>query len=333
MRRVAPLIVCLPLLILGAPSVTAEGEDRDLWVTRLDLRFRRAADRDSMTLRAEFPPHVIPVSFRPGRDAMSVAIGGVPVISLPPVDERVGLRSKGISRWVYRERRSPARAGIRRFCLDLGAAKLKLKAKRLDLSALRGSSTMPVALALGGTTFAADLDMEERRSGLRFRGPGYVPGASEPPEEVPGEDLSFRIVAEGDCWVWQAKNVVVRTDAEWLALFYEYNGDPPPEPKFPIGPGDDPIPPPPPYLPPPVDFEEEFVAAVFLGERPTDGHSARVRSVKAFPWGVEAGYEETRPGQTCPVNQTTTRPFVIVAIVKSPGQVSFRGTVVTKNCP
>jgi hypothetical protein len=333
MRSVHVLIVCLPLLIVGASVGGTEGGGGNLWVTRLDLRFREAPDRDSLMLKAEFPPHVIPMSIRPGFDGVSVTIGEVPVISLPPVDERASLRTKGISRWVYRERRSTTRAGIRRLCLDLRSSRLKLKARRLDLSALAGSSTVSVALVLGGTTFSADLDLEERRSGSRFRGPGYAPGSSEPPDEVPGVDLSFRVVAEGDCWVWQAKNVVVRTDAEWLALFYEYNGDPPPEPKFPIGPGDDPIPPPPPYLPPPVDFETEFVAAVFLGERTTGGYSVRVGSVEAFPWGVEVAHEETRPGSICPVDQATTRPFVIVAIEKAPGHVGFRGTVVTKNCP
>ena len=85
--------------------------------------------------------------------------------------------------------------------------------------------------------------------------------------------------------------------------------------------------------PPPVDFSSEIVVAVFLGSRPTGGYSVRIADIVREGDGIRVTAEETQPGPNCVVSQAFTQPFVLVAVTKVPGAVSFDHTTVIQDCP
>lgn len=67
---------------------------------------------------------------------------------------------------------------------------------------------------------------------------------------------------------------------------------------------------------PAVDFENQVVVAVVMGERPTGGYSVDVEEVMASEDGnqVRVEYTETVPGDNCGVTHAITSPYVLAAV-------------------
>jgi hypothetical protein len=86
-------------------------------------------------------------------------------------------------------------------------------------------------------------------------------------------------------------------------------------------------------VPPSVDFTKEIVVAVGLGMRPTGGYSVTVLKAVQQGTGALVTWEETKPGPKCVVTQALTYPFVIAAITRVEGTVSFTGQSKTIFCP
>jgi hypothetical protein len=107
-----------------------------------------------------------------------------------------------------------------------------------------------------------------------------------------------RTIAKGDqSNIDDARQVLVRTEAEWTKLWQQHNPD---QPK------------------PAVDFSKEMVVAVFMGSRPNAGFSTAITSAIATPSGtLLVHYKETMPAAGAVSAQILTFPYHIVAINKA----------------
>ena len=99
-----------------------------------------------------------------------------------------------------------------------------------------------------------------------------------------------------------ARQVVVRTAADWGALWKQHAADRPM---------------------PAVDFAKEAVAAVFLGTRPTGGFGIELVGAGEKAGAFVLQYRETKPGADAIAAQIITSPFLLVAMPKVDGDVKF----------
>jgi|SRR5688572_8724682 hypothetical protein len=101
----------------------------------------------------------------------------------------------------------------------------------------------------------------------------------------------------------EARDAVVRTPAEWLALWKAHGqGEPPAA----------------------VEFGKEMVAAVFLGTRATGGYAVQITGTSREKDTLVIDYVEQRPGGDVIVTQALTSPFHIVRLPRHDGPVRFR---------
>jgi hypothetical protein len=106
-----------------------------------------------------------------------------------------------------------------------------------------------------------------------------------------------RTIEKGDqSNVDDAKQVLVRTEAEWTKLWQQHNPD---------------------RARPKVDFSKEMVVAVFMGSRPNAGFSIAVTSAMAANGALVVRYTETAPAAGAVSAQILTFPYHIVAIAKA----------------
>ena len=111
------------------------------------------------------------------------------------------------------------------------------------------------------------------------------------------EAPSTRTIEKGDqSNVDDAKQVLVRTEAEWAKLWLQHSPDHPR---------------------PAVDFSKEMVVAVFMGSRPNAGFSTTITSATAANGALVVRYKETMPGPGSVSAQILTFPYHIVAIAKA----------------
>ena len=126
--------------------------------------------------------------------------------------------------------------------------------------------------------------------------------AQAPGERNPGlmllEAPNTRTIAKGDqSNIDDAKQVLVRTEAEWTKLWQQHA---PSQPR------------------PVVDFSRELVVGVFMGSRPNAGFSTAIVSATAAPGGaLIVRYTETTPGAGSVTAQILTFPYHLAAIPKS----------------
>ena len=94
----------------------------------------------------------------------------------------------------------------------------------------------------------------------------------------------------------EAKQVLVRTEAEWTKLWQQHSPDRPR---------------------PAVDFSKEMVVGVFMGSRPNAGFSTSVISTTAGNGALIVRYKETMPASGTVSAQILTFPYHLVAIPKA----------------
>lgn len=92
------------------------------------------------------------------------------------------------------------------------------------------------------------------------------------------------------------KQVVVRTAAEWTALWRQHSPDRPM---------------------PRVDFSREMVVGMFMGSRPTAGYSLNIVSTIEANGVLHVRYRETMPSRDTITAQILTSPYHLVAVPKS----------------
>ena len=101
----------------------------------------------------------------------------------------------------------------------------------------------------------------------------------------------------------EAREVTIRTAAEWEALWKEHA---PPSARLPR-----------------VDFSKDMVVGVFLGTRPTGGYSVDIVSVESTAGETVVTYRETQPARDLMVIQALSSPVHLVRIPKQAGAVRF----------
>jgi len=111
------------------------------------------------------------------------------------------------------------------------------------------------------------------------------------------EAPSTRTIEKGDqSNIDEARQVLVRSDAEWTKLWQQHAADRPR---------------------PQVDFSKEMVVGLFMGSRPSAGFSTAVISATAGNGALMVRYSETMPSARAVSAQVLTFPFHLVAIPKA----------------
>jgi VWFA-related protein len=118
-----------------------------------------------------------------------------------------------------------------------------------------------------------------------------------------GQGTAMRLLDRGaNSNIDDAQQVVVRTAADWSALWKKH------APERPL---------------PAVDFGREMVTAVFLGSRPTGGFAAEIVGAGSKAGAFVVQYRETKPGADAIAAQILTSPFLLVAMPRVDGDVKF----------
>jgi len=74
---------------------------------------------------------------------------------------------------------------------------------------------------------------------------------------------------------------------------------------------------------PEIDFEDNMVIAVFMGERPTGGYGIEIESIDAYAGSITVNVVETEPGPDDLTTQALTYPYHIVTTGNTDGIVAF----------
>jgi len=114
---------------------------------------------------------------------------------------------------------------------------------------------------------------------------------------------AFTTIAKGDASGQQeAKQVTIRTAAEWKALWKDHS----PTEKMPA-----------------VDFAKNMVVGMFLGTKPSAGHAVEIVNVRTEDKDLIVEYVQKQPGRGTMAAQILTEPFHLVAVAKHAGTVRF----------
>jgi hypothetical protein len=115
--------------------------------------------------------------------------------------------------------------------------------------------------------------------------------------------VKFSTLADGQASaIEEERQVVVRTDAEWKALWAKHA----PGQKLPF-----------------VNFAKSTVIAVFLGTRNTGGYRAMITEIERHGADLVVTWQEEKPSPDLMVTQALTSPFHIVQIDKTTDPVKF----------
>ena len=117
------------------------------------------------------------------------------------------------------------------------------------------------------------------------------------------QTIAFTSVARGmSSHIDEARQTVVRSAAEWQALWKTHSSQAPPK----------------------VDFDTSIVVAVFLGTRPTAGYSVQITAVRRTASGAVVEYVERKPPSSGMRAQVLTSPFDMVAIPRDVQKIEFK---------
>ena len=85
---------------------------------------------------------------------------------------------------------------------------------------------------------------------------------------------------------------------------------------------------------PRVDFDEEVVVAVVLGQRSSGGYSVAIDEALANDAGSQilVRFTETVPGDECGVTQALTSPYVLATVEAQDESFTFEGAEETRSC-
>lgn len=83
---------------------------------------------------------------------------------------------------------------------------------------------------------------------------------------------------------------------------------------------------------PEVDFDQEMVLAVFMGERRTGGYRVEVNDVARDGETLRVSVRMSAPGPNCMTTQALTQPYQIVRLPRVEGPVEFDVEQVEVDC-
>jgi hypothetical protein len=169
------------------------------------------------------------------------------------------------------------------------------------------ASVLAVALFTGTTAFHEGSKKHEDHETLClkkelrvFRGPVCL--RDKPLGMQQSADVPRTVDKGGQSNVDEARQVVVRTDAEWAKLWQQHSPD---------------------RQRPAVDFAKDMIVGVFMGSRSTAGYNISIVSTFAKDGNVLVRYQESAPRPGTMAAQVLTFPYHLVAIPKAAGDVKF----------
>lgn len=74
---------------------------------------------------------------------------------------------------------------------------------------------------------------------------------------------------------------------------------------------------------PEIDFEDDMVIAVFMGEKPTGGYVIEIVSIEEYADSIVVNIKETVPGEDEMTTQALTYPYHVVSTDNTEKQVRF----------
>jgi protease stability complex PrcB-like protein len=114
---------------------------------------------------------------------------------------------------------------------------------------------------------------------------------------------TIRTIDKGDqSNIDEARQVVVRSEAEWSRIWTTHGGD---------------------RKKPAVNFDKEMVIGVFMGSRPSAGYTTTIVSTVSKDGKMIVRYEEKMPAKGTLTAQILTSPYHLVAAPKMAGEVKF----------
>ena len=137
-------------------------------------------------------------------------------------------------------------------------------------------------------------------AGLYFYGPEEIRDAQVGPSaSVASAQIPFQVIAEGEsaAEVRERKNYAVYSEEDLEELWRMAYGDTSTLPR--------------------VDFTQNYVIAVFAGEKASGGHDIEVADIEDTESKRKVSIALTRPGAGCMTTQALTRPFQIVVVPAS----------------
>jgi len=296
-------------LLACATLVSAADEPGELTLDQMKLR--QAKKGDTATLRIVLPPDLSLQTVNMTSDALRISLGETTVFELPPPGSRQALRARHIFKWKYRGENGS------RMTIDLSKAKIKLVAKRQDLAEVveSGSSGVKVRVELAGRSWESVVDVKRRRRVLKLA----RPVGPAPPDGNSGIDIGFTVHEIANGWmsgVSRPDNSVARTPAQWQAMWDRHQSN---------------LLPPAPL--PSVDFSEEMVIAVFLGDRPDPSHSVSLRRVTSGDGDLLVlEYDDTRVvDSNCAFPAVIAQPFLLLRTPRYDA-VKFGARIVQADC-
>jgi hypothetical protein len=124
------------------------------------------------------------------------------------------------------------------------------------------------------------------------------PAVFSPPATIDTVVIAREMMSQ----VEEPKQVVVRTPAEWAALWRQHAGE---------------------SAAPKVDLGTRTVVAIFLGSRPTAGYVADITGAREAAGVLTVEWSERRPERGAITAQVLTSPMVIATIPKFAGEIRF----------
>jgi hypothetical protein len=113
----------------------------------------------------------------------------------------------------------------------------------------------------------------------------------------------FTNIAKGDTSGQQvAKQVTVRTPAEWAAVWRDHSQT---------------------ERLPQIDFTKNMVVGIFLGSKPSAGHEVEIVGVRATNSELIVEYVQRQPGRGTMAAQILTEPYHLVSVSRHDGTVRF----------
>jgi hypothetical protein len=136
---------------------------------------------------------------------------------------------------------------------------------------------------------------------LQFRVQGGQTGQASPAGQA--GQAGLRTIEKGQMSVADTmRQLTVRSESEWAA-FWRQHAPNRPEPA--------------------VDFQREMIVGIFLGTRPTGGHSVEITGTRTDQDALVVQYREQRPDKGAITTQMITSPYHLVAVPVRTGTVRF----------